>query len=288
MQLHPTLQAPVTELLYAIAALLREGVDGWVRPDPYASPYWPGWNTTGAAREGAPAGHFLFQQGTRLYVDDMREEVRAPYCVISLTDDPQPRDQRVPSVFWDVPVTVEMAWTGDDAVAQDIRQRLVVLTGLLTSDVPAIGPDPARPAHARLSGPGHYVYGNDCIHALKQEPLRLQEGHPAIRLSFTVLCSALPPLPTGDVPDQPQDITLSAALYADRLDDFTFAQTTPGITITLAPPTDGSRKVITVANTGSTFFTLGPGGMSGGITVATGPPQTLHWDALLGAWDSGI
>lgn len=194
MTVQPTLQAPVTELLYQLALLLREGVDGWIRPDPYAAPYWPQWNAAGAARTGAPAGHFLFQEGTRLYLDDVREEVRAPYCYVALADDPQPRDQRVPSAYWDIPVTVEMAWTSDHAPAQEIRKRLVILTGLLTSDVPAVDPQPARLVKDRLSVANSLlVYGNDCIHSLKAEPLRLSDGHPAARLSFTVLCSALPP-----------------------------------------------------------------------------------------------
>lgn len=194
MTVLPTLQAPVAELLYQIALLLREGVDGWIRPDSYAAPYWANWNAAGSARAGAPAGHFLFQQGTRLYLDDVREEVRAPYCVISLADDPQPRDQRVPSCHWDIPVTVEMAWTADNAPAQEIRKRLTVLTGILTSDIPAADPQPARLVKDRLSVPNALlVYGNECLHSLKAEPLRLQEGHPVIRLSFTVLCSSLPP-----------------------------------------------------------------------------------------------
>lgn len=191
MTVQPTLQAPVTELLYQIALLLREGVAGWIRPDPYAAPYWENWNAAGTARTGAPAGHFLFQEGTRLYLDDLREEVRAPYCVIALADDPQPRDQRVPSAYWDIPVTVEMAWTADHAPAQEIRKRLTVLTGLLTSDVPGT---PSRLVKDRLSVPDSLlVYGNDCLHSLKAEPLRLDNGHPAARLTFTVLCSALPP-----------------------------------------------------------------------------------------------
>lgn len=190
----PTAQAPVNALLYQIAALLREGVAGLVRPDPYAAPYWPAWDSAGAARTGCPAGHFLFQEGTRLYVDDLTEKAEAPYCIIYLGDDPKPRDQRVPSCFWDVPVIVEMAWTADHAPAQAIRDRLTVLTWLLTTDVPADVPttgDPARPVSARLSTTGLTVYGNDCLTELKTEPLRLETGHPAIRLGFTVLCSAV-------------------------------------------------------------------------------------------------
>ena len=192
MNVLTTAQAPITELLYQIALLLREGVSGWIRPDPYVPPYWPAWNAAGTARTGAPAGHFLFQEGTRLYIDDLREEVRAPYCIISLTDEPSPRDQRVPSAYWDIPVAVEMAWTADDAPAQEIRKRLTVLTGLLTADIPADSPQPARPVKDRLSvADSLLVYGNDCLHSVKPEPLRLQDGHPALRLSFTVLCSAL-------------------------------------------------------------------------------------------------
>ena len=74
-----------------------------------------------------------------------------------------------------------------------------MLTGLLCIDYPADDPQPARPVCDRLSvltdpDPDKLilVYGNDTITNVKQEPLKLMSGHPVARLSFTVLCSALP------------------------------------------------------------------------------------------------
>lgn len=191
MTAQPTLQAPVAPLLSQIALLIREGVSGWIRPDPYAAPYWTGWDAT--ERVGCPAGHFLLSEGTRLYLDDTRALVEPPYCVVALNGDPQPLDQRVPSAFWNVPVLVEMAWDGDDDNMQ-IRNRIGILLGLLCVDYPAAGAQPARPVKDRLSvADSLLVYGNDTITDVKPEPLRLADGHPVARLTFTVLCSALPP-----------------------------------------------------------------------------------------------
>lgn len=193
MHVQPTLLPPVSALLAQVAKLLREGVEGWIRPVPFAEPYWQQWNHP-TARTGAPAGHFLLTEGCRMYPDDVRVEVKAPYCIIALGGDPQPMDQRIPSALWQVPVVVELAWKGDDAAA-DIRTRLAMITGLLCIDYPAVDPQPARPASERLSvADALLVYGNDTITAVKQEPLKTMDGHPVARLSFTVLCSALPPL----------------------------------------------------------------------------------------------
>lgn len=197
MTVQPTLTAPVEALLGQIALLLREGVDGWVRPDPYAAPYWASWNATPeSARQVCPAGHFLFPAGLRLYPDDVKAQVAAPYCIVALNGDPEPMDQRVPSAFWQIPVMVELCWPLDEMSDGLLRTRLAMLTGLLLNDYPAtvIPEQPARKVKDRLSVANSLlVYGNDTITELKTEPLRTMDGHPVARVSFKVLCSALPP-----------------------------------------------------------------------------------------------
>jgi len=190
----PTLLAPVSALLSQVAKLLREGVDGWVRPDPFVEPYWSDWNATPEdARGGAPAGHFLFQEGTRLYLDEHYINVKMPCCIVALQGEPRPLDERVPACYWNVPVVVECVWAADQLSDAQLRDRIAMIMGLLCIDYPAVGADPARPVADRLSvADSLLVYGGDSITAVRQEPLRSNEGHPVARLSFTVLCSALP------------------------------------------------------------------------------------------------
>lgn len=185
----PTLVAPTAALLSRIATLIREGVAGWIRPDPYAAPYWSGWDSL-TARTGCPAGHFLLTEGTRMYLDDQRASVQAPYVVIAQAGNPEARGSRLPSVMWDVPVVVEMAWQGDDTESQ-IRLRLGMLQGLLCIDYPAADPQSARPISERLSASDLLVYGRDTITQVHPEELRQVNGHPACRLTFHVLCSSL-------------------------------------------------------------------------------------------------
>lgn len=187
----PTLQAPVEALLKQMALIIREGVDGWIRPDPFEEPYWPDWDHA-TERTGAPEGHWLLTEGTRLYLDDSRVQVEAPYIILAQNGDARPLDERVPSALWRVPVMVEMAWHGDDDDAQ-LRTRLAMLMGMLVIDYPD------RPAAARLSrrdsteNDNVFVFPNDTITEVKPEPLRMAEGLPLVRLSFSVLCAALPP-----------------------------------------------------------------------------------------------
>jgi len=187
----PTLIAPVAPLLARIATLIREGVEGWIRPDPYSAPYWEEWDSL-TARTGCPAGHFLLTEGTRMYLDDQRAAVEAPYIIIAQGGNPEARGSRLPSVMWDVPVFVEMAWQGDDTAAQ-IRTRLGMLQGLLCIDYPARDLQTARPVSERLSASDILVYGRDTITQVHPEELRQTNGHPAARLSFHVLCSSLAP-----------------------------------------------------------------------------------------------
>ncbi len=93
-------------------------------------------------------------------------------------------------------------------------------------------------------------------------------------------------LPDGwTVANKNANVTLTATLYTDRFDSFTFEQTLPGITITLAPPSDASAKVLTIQNTGSAPFTLGPEGSSGGLDVgADTEPFSIIWDGGTGTW----
>ncbi len=191
----PTLDPPVDALLAQVGLLLREGVDGWIRPDPFPDPYWPTWNARPeSSRQACPAGHFLFPAGLRLYVDDQFSKIQTPACIVELDGEPAPLDERVPSVFWNIPVKVELIWPGDQVTDSEIRKRLHMLLGLLVNDYPATDDSAARPIQDRLSVPDVLlVYGNDCISAVKTEPLRTMEGHPVARVSFTVLCSALPP-----------------------------------------------------------------------------------------------
>lgn len=273
-------------LLNQIALLLREGVSGWIRPDPFNLPYWENWEAK-PERDGAPEGHWLFAEGTKLYVADTKAKVEAPYCIVAQNGDAVPMDQRVPSAMWRVPVVVEMAWEGDDDDAK-IRERVSMLMGMLVIDYPG------RPAAERLSQreslepEGNvFVFGNDTITDVKPEPLRMLEGHPVARLSFTVLCAALPP--ANVVADQPEDATLGAVEYTDVFDSLVFWQRTPGRTITLEAPSDLSRKTITVTHRGTEDFTLWPAGMNGGVAIEAGSSDVLlHWDDVLQSWAPGL
>lgn len=257
MNLTPTLTAPVQPLIAQIAKILREGVAGWLRPSPFAEPYWPDW-AHATARTGAPAGHFLLTEGTRMYLDEHKAKVVPPYCVVALAGDPETMDQRVPSAFWRVPVMVQLAWTADQE-NMEIRERLAMLTGFLTSDYPAVGAQPEQLVADRLSAADVYVYGSDSITAVKPEPLRTEEGHPMLRLSFTVLCSSL--ATPGIVPNQPETTVLPAPEWADVLDTIAFNQITAAVGVTLNGPTDGSAKALTLTNAGTEAITIAQGGV---------------------------
>lgn len=256
MPIFPTLQAPVAELLAQIALVLREGVSGWIRPSPFAAPYWADWDTA-HARTGAPAGHWIFEEGTKMYLDHHREEVVAPYCDVALNGDPVPLNGNVPSAYWRVPVQVDMVWTRDTTEA--LRDKLAMLAGILSSDYPAVGSMPAQLLENRLTNEFVQVYGPHAITDFKPEPLQLIEGHPLARFSATYLCSAL--FDYCVIPNQATNGTLAAADFADRFTAFKFLQSTSGRTITLAGPTAGSGT-ITITNAGAVAFTLDPGAIT--------------------------
>lgn len=270
MTLLPTQVPPVKPLLGQVAKLLREGVEGWVWPEPFVEPYWADWDHA-TARTGAPEGHFLLPEGTRLYLDEHRVEVRAPYCIVALGGDPEALDQRVPSIFWRVPVVVELGWTADDG-NREMRERLGMLTALLCLDFPAVGAQPARTASERLSTGEVHVFERDGITGVKPEPLRTEEGHPVVRLSFTVLCSGL--AVAGTVPNQPDSTgILTAPEWVDVLEALRFNQFTAGVVVTVNGPSDGSAKEITVSNEGEAAITIAPGGVS----VASGAEVVMVW-----------
>lgn len=90
------------------------------------------------------------------------------------------------------------------------------------------------------------------------------------------------------IPDQAADKTLPAALYTDRVDNLTFRQTTPGITITLEPPADGSRKVISFSHAGAANVKIWPSGLTDGVTLTPGMmAEAHHWDLGTGSWCPG-
>lgn len=180
----PSLVAPVAPLLKQIALLLREGVDGWIRPGGYAPGYWPDWDANGTDRTGCPADHFILTEGTRMYMDDHRQQrIEPPYVLIAQAEAAEARGNRLPSVYWNVPVVVEAGWQAD--TEDDIRQIEAALTGLLCIDYTD------QPVSARLSSSEVLVYGRDTITEVKPERLRAVSGFSAVRLTFTVLCSSL-------------------------------------------------------------------------------------------------
>ncbi len=90
-----------------------------------------------------------------------------------------------------------------------------------------------------------------------------------------------------DVPDQRADRTLLARHYTDRTEELDFAQTTADVTLTLEAPTDGSRKVMALGNTGTAAVKLWPAGTTDGVTIGPGVSGLYHWDAGTGSWQAG-
>jgi hypothetical protein len=90
------------------------------------------------------------------------------------------------------------------------------------------------------------------------------------------------------IPNQTADKTLLAVNYTDRVDNLEFRQITPDITLTLEPPTDGSRKVMYFSHTGSASVKLWPSGLTDGVTLTPGlMAEAHHWDLGTGSWRPG-
>lgn len=269
--------APVSALLASIERVLREGI-------PQIAGLSPG--TAWASGAACPNDHPFFPEGLRIYQYLQAEQIVTPCCEI-LCDEKAVAAADREDRMWRIPVEVNLLWDRDIWDGEEGEHILGCVKMILTNAVSL--PDASvQTAQARLSTTLLHVWGaRDADNFLDQDTdvLRAEEGHPLLSFSFTVVCSGRW---AGEIPDLAADTTLDAADYVDVLADFTFQQETDGITITLAAPTDGSRKVITVRNTGSAAFTLGPLGLPGGYAVpAQSGDLTLHWEVTLAAWAAG-
>lgn len=236
----------------------------------------------------APAGHYLFPEGWRLFVDREPDELDFPCCVLSIPEDSKEKAAGLDCV-WNVAVQVDFITQRDleiDDLEAVLRRAVVMLTATLRADngLTLITPQD------RLSGPALHVMGGraaDNFEGTSTGKMESLNGHPQRRLYVQVACALRA---AGNiVQNTAADLTLPAAAFTDAFDTFYFAQRTTGKTITLEAPTDGSRKVVTVWNYGAAPFTLAPQGMTGGLTIAAlSGPTLLHWDASTASWATGL
>lgn len=272
---------PCDALLARVAAVLRAGVPGCRSVTAGDHVAWE------EADETSPAGHYLFPEGWRLFLDREPEEVEFPAVVLSI---PENAKGKIPSLEgpWNVALQLDLITTRDGEIEEldtILARCWVVLTSELWMDSGAL----SLPQD-RLSTDTFHVFGQraaDNFDGASSGKMEEVNDHPQRRLYIGITCAmrAHPSI----IRNVTEDTTLPAADYTDRFDNYTFRQSTAGRSITLEAPTDGSRKAITVRNYGPTAFTLAPQGLSGGLTIAAlSGPTILHWDASLGAWATGL
>lgn len=190
--------------------------------------------------------------------------------------------------MWKIPVEINIFWDRDIWDGVEGQQLQAVLKMLLTNAI-TLPDGSVQSAQARLSTSALYVWGtrdSENFTGQKFDKLGVNEGHPFLSFGCTILCSGNyqePPLAIS-FGDQPADVTLTSGVYMGLYRDFTFAQSTAGIGITLEGPTSG-EKSITVANTGAAPFTLYPGPH----TIPAGSPALdFRWNVATDRWDEGI
>lgn len=270
---------PSTLLLASIERVLREGITQIPALTPAVA--W-------ATGQPCPAGHPFFPEGLRIYDYMQCGEISTPSCEL-LCDEKATEAVDREDRIWKVPVEIDLMWDRDIWEAPEGEQLQAVIKMILTNAITL--PDTSiQTAQARLSTAGLHVWGaRDADNFTSQsfDKLTANEGHPFMSFSFSVICSGIWS-PSGEILNQPVNVTLPVGIYGE-VSSFQFRQVTAGVIITLEPPADGFRKVIIVSNTGTASFTLWPGGLSGGFTVAAGASGViLHWDTGVEAWAPGL
>lgn len=179
---------PTGTLLARIETILRSGPANCAAINP--SP--PAW----AAGAAAPDGHFLFPQGTRLYVSDERESiVCTPMAVIIGTRaDLQEKSEELQDAY-NIALSIKVR-TGADYDPAEMKSVVKGIQWYLFRPL-VLDDDSTQQPQARLTTSGLLVYGStwrDNFDGLSVSQIAEEEQHPELEIMASVVCSeAFPP-----------------------------------------------------------------------------------------------